>query len=244
MPALNNYTDERAGNGDYGCCGAESAGADGCGNVCYGNRRNGNGENYDRNYSGRGNSGRSSGYGNYDRGGYGRGDSEYGRRGADRGHEHHGGYGERDGGSYRGRNSRNDDFYFEIVERYGVVAISSSGWSKELNRVSWNGNAPKLDFREWSPDHAKMHRGVTFTDEEALELRELIDIALRGEEGQILRAFKDDEPSYSSGPLIGDDGDVGNECAPAGNLSLFDDNSDCEESAEAAESVDASKTEV
>lgn len=236
MPALNNYADERAGNGDYGCCGAESAAVGGGENEGYTNRRNGNGEGYDRNYSGGRNSGRSSrngGYGNYDRGDCGRSNGEYGRRGADRGYERRGGYDERDGGSYRGRNSRNDNFYFEIVERYGVVAVSSSGWSKELNRVSWNGNAPKLDFREWSPDHAKMHRGVTFTDEEALELRELIDIALRGEEGQILRAFND-ETSYSSGPLIDDADDVENDCAPAGNSSLFDDDGDCDGSADAS----------
>lgn len=150
--------------------------------------------------------------GNYNRENYGRGGDGYNRRSSNRGYERRGGYNDRNGGYYS-RNGRNDDFYFDIVERYGVVATSASGWSKELNRVSWNGKEPKLDFREWSPDHGKMHRGVTFTDEEALELRELIDIALSGTEGQILKAFDSDENEAdeaneavaSSGPLIDDE---------------------------------------
>ena len=82
----------------------------------------------------------------------------------------------------RGRSSYNgndrDDFSFDIVESYGTVAVAPSGWTKELNRVSWNGNEPKYDIREWSPDHERMRRGVTFTDEEVLELKDLLDAAL------------------------------------------------------------------
>lgn len=100
------------------------------------------------------------------------------------GYRDRGDYGGNDGNgrNYNGRGGRrdNDDFRFEIVERYGVVATAPSGWSKELNRVSWNGKEPKFDLREWSQDHGRMRRGVTFTDEEALELKELLDIALSG----------------------------------------------------------------
>ena len=84
------------------------------------------------------------------------------------------------GGYNRNRRNYDDDFRFEIVDRFGVIATSVSGWSKELNRVSWNGSDPKYDIREWSPDHARMRRGVTFTDEEALELKELLDRAFGG----------------------------------------------------------------
>lgn len=69
-------------------------------------------------------------------------------------------------------------FKFEIVERIGVISEKPSGWSKELNFVSFNEYEPKFDIREWSEDHSKMGKGVTFTLEELKELRELIDKAL------------------------------------------------------------------
>lgn len=39
---------------------------------------------------------------------------------------------------------------FEIQERIGTIAVYPTGWSKELNLVSWNGGAPKYDIRDWS----------------------------------------------------------------------------------------------
>ncbi len=83
-------------------------------------------------------------------------------------------------GGDRGDRGQRDDFTYEIVDSYGVLSASSTGWTKELNRVSWNGNAPKFDIREWSQDHGRMRRGVTFTEEEALELRDLLDAAISG----------------------------------------------------------------
>lgn len=47
------------------------------------------------------------------------------------------------------------------------MSTSVRGWTKELNLVSWNGRAPKYDIRDWAPEHAKMGKGVTLTDEEA-----------------------------------------------------------------------------
>lgn len=49
---------------------------------------------------------------------------------------------------------------FEIKETIGVLSESAKGWTKELSLVSWNDNAPRYDIREWSPDHAKMGKGV------------------------------------------------------------------------------------
>ena len=40
------------------------------------------------------------------------------------------------------------------------------GWTKELNRVSFNGAPAKYDIRTWSPDHTKMGKGITLTNEE------------------------------------------------------------------------------
>ena len=67
------------------------------------------------------------------------------------------------------------DFQYEIVKEIGVLSESSKGWTKELNMVSWNGAAPKYDLRDWAPDHEKMGRGVTLTEEEARKLKELLE---------------------------------------------------------------------
>ena len=66
------------------------------------------------------------------------------------------------------------DFKFEIVEHIGILSESGKGWTKELNKVSWNGAEPKYDIRDWSPDHEKMGKGITLTDEEAEILKDLL----------------------------------------------------------------------
>lgn len=65
------------------------------------------------------------------------------------------------------------DIKYEIVETIGVLSQTSSGWTKELNLISWNGAAPKYDIRDWAPDHAKMGKGVTLTADEAQALMKL-----------------------------------------------------------------------
>ena len=67
------------------------------------------------------------------------------------------------------------DITYEIVETLAVLSTSTKGWSKELNRISWNGAAPKLDIREWSPDHRKMGKGLTLTGDEAEKLKEALE---------------------------------------------------------------------
>lgn len=70
------------------------------------------------------------------------------------------------------------DIVFEITKHFGVLSEEKSGWKKELNLVSWNNRAPKLDIRDWSPDHEKMGKGVTLSKEEAQKLMELLQGAL------------------------------------------------------------------
>lgn len=67
------------------------------------------------------------------------------------------------------------DITFEIKETLAVLSVSSKGWQKELNLVSWNGAEPKYDIREWSPDHTKMGKGVTLTKAELDKIKEAID---------------------------------------------------------------------
>jgi hypothetical protein len=68
-----------------------------------------------------------------------------------------------------------DDIRFEIVMQIGVLSQARSGWTKELNLVSWDERPPKYDIRDWSPDHSQMGRGVTLSREEILGLRDLLN---------------------------------------------------------------------
>lgn len=57
---------------------------------------------------------------------------------------------------------------YEIRRRLAVLSTNEkSGWTKEANVVSWNGGPEKLDIRDWSPDHSKMAKGITLTEDEA-----------------------------------------------------------------------------
>lgn len=67
---------------------------------------------------------------------------------------------------------------YEITKKIGVISESPKGWTKELNLVSWNGKEPKYDLRDWAPEHEKMGKGVTLTEEEARKLKELLDSEL------------------------------------------------------------------
>ncbi len=67
-----------------------------------------------------------------------------------------------------------DDFSFQIVESLGTFSKSKSGWTTELNLVSWGGRDPKYDIRSWSPDHNKMGKGVRMRKEELIELKNLL----------------------------------------------------------------------
>ena len=67
------------------------------------------------------------------------------------------------------------DITFEIVMQLGVLSQSRSGWSKEVNLISWNNYPPKYDIRDWSADHTQMGKGVTLSRDELLALRDLLN---------------------------------------------------------------------
>lgn len=66
------------------------------------------------------------------------------------------------------------DIKYDIVEHIGVLSESAKGWTKELNKISRNGGAPKYDIRDWAPEHEKMGKGVTLSEDEMLKLKELL----------------------------------------------------------------------
>lgn len=71
------------------------------------------------------------------------------------------------------------DITYEIKEEIGVLSEGSKGWRKELNIVSWNKGQPKYDLRDWAPEHEKMGKGVTLTEDEARELYKLLGSRLK-----------------------------------------------------------------
>ncbi len=62
---------------------------------------------------------------------------------------------------------------YEITEHLGVISETARGWTREVNMISWNGREPKVDVRDWSPEHDKMSKGITFTKEELQELAKI-----------------------------------------------------------------------
>ena len=70
------------------------------------------------------------------------------------------------------------DIKFTITKNIATLSTNpKTSWTKELNLVSWNDRAPKYDLRDWIPDHTKMGKGVTMTEEELQELKKaLMDV--------------------------------------------------------------------
>jgi hypothetical protein len=67
------------------------------------------------------------------------------------------------------------DIKYEIVKSIGVLSENNKGWKKEFNLVSWNDRPAKYDIREWSAEHDKMGKGLTLSQEELVELKNLLN---------------------------------------------------------------------
>ena len=63
-----------------------------------------------------------------------------------------------------------DNITMKVVKEIGVLSKNDRGYTKEVNLVSWNGNDPKVDIREWYPGHERCGKGVTLTIIEGEEL--------------------------------------------------------------------------
>lgn len=64
---------------------------------------------------------------------------------------------------------------FVITKHLGTLSESVNGWTKELNLVSWNDKDAKYDIRDWNPDHTRMSKGITLTEEELQKLKTLLN---------------------------------------------------------------------
>ena len=66
------------------------------------------------------------------------------------------------------------DIKYDIIEKIGVLSENDKRKKKELNMISWNGAKPKYDIRDWSPEHEKMGKGITLSEEEMKKLKMLV----------------------------------------------------------------------
>ena len=66
------------------------------------------------------------------------------------------------------------DIQYEIKKEIAVLSKSDSGYTKEINLISWNGKEPKYDIRSFSPDREKCGKGITLTEAEANSLLEAL----------------------------------------------------------------------
>lgn len=60
----------------------------------------------------------------------------------------------------------NNEIQFKIIEKVGVIQELTTGWTKELNIVSWNDAPAKYDIRDWDSEHERMSRGITLTEDQ------------------------------------------------------------------------------
>jgi hypothetical protein len=67
------------------------------------------------------------------------------------------------------------DIKFEIIRTLGVLSEGTKGWQREINMVSWNDRKPKVDIRDWAPEHEKMGKGITLNKKELQQLKELLN---------------------------------------------------------------------
>ena len=67
------------------------------------------------------------------------------------------------------------EIQYEIVKEIVVLSASDSGYTKEINLISWNGKEPKYDIRNFSPNREKCGKGITFTSDEAAALLKALE---------------------------------------------------------------------
>ena len=66
------------------------------------------------------------------------------------------------------------EIQYEIVKEIAVLSASDSGYTKEINLISWNGREPKYDIRSFSPNREKCGKGITLNADAAAALPEAL----------------------------------------------------------------------
>ena len=79
-------------------------------------------------------------------------------------------------------NIRMREIQYEIVKEIAVLSTGDSGYTKEINLISWNGKEPKYDIRSFSPNREKCGKGITLNADEAAALLKALQKELNSED--------------------------------------------------------------
>ena len=74
------------------------------------------------------------------------------------------------------------EIQYEIVKEIAVLSTGDSGYTKEINLISWNGKEPKYDIRSFSPNREKCGKGITLNADEAAALLKALQNELNSED--------------------------------------------------------------
>lgn len=74
------------------------------------------------------------------------------------------------------------EIQYEIVKEIAVLSTGDSGYTKEINLISWNGKEPKYDIRSFSPNREKCGKGITLNADEAAALLKALQKKLNSED--------------------------------------------------------------
>ena len=74
------------------------------------------------------------------------------------------------------------EIQYEIVKESAVLSTGDSGYTKEINLISWNGKEPKYDIRSFSPNREKCGKGITLNADEAAALLKALQKELNSED--------------------------------------------------------------
>ena len=66
------------------------------------------------------------------------------------------------------------NYNFTIHKEVGIVSEKPSGWTMELNLVSFNGREAMYDLSEWNYDYTALRRGVRLSESDLASLAQLI----------------------------------------------------------------------
>ncbi len=79
------------------------------------------------------------------------------------------------------------EIQYEIVKEIAVLSTGDSGYTKEINLISWNGKEPKYDIRSFSPNREKCGKGITLNADEAAALLKALQKELNSEDSEDIR---------------------------------------------------------
>lgn len=69
---------------------------------------------------------------------------------------------------------------YEIKSSLGT--LSDGVWAPQLNLISWNHRKPVYDLRKWNCEDGSMGKGLTLTEDELRELRNILNEYFEGDD--------------------------------------------------------------